>query len=135
MAPENWGLDDKNYKNCSYQKNSDIFSIGMVFWELADGRGNLPWGESSIFQVCEYVIKEKKRPPIPPETPVDFAELITRCWRDSPLHRPGATDVFLKVQAMASASQVCSTLKYIIQYCMPLHFFSTSFDKLSWGNH
>jgi hypothetical protein len=105
MAPENWSLDEKVYKDFFCQKNSDIFSLGVVFWELADGRGNLPWGEADIFQIRDYITKEKKRPSISPETPTDFANLIENCWRDSPLHRPGAAEVFLKVQAIAN--QVC----------------------------
>jgi serine/threonine protein kinase len=105
MAPENWSQDDKIYKEFYCQKSSDIYSLGLVFWELADGRGNLPWGEADIFQIREYVIKEKLRPNIPPETPLDFANLIQHCWRDSPLHRPGAAEVFLKVKAIAN--KVC----------------------------
>ena len=109
MAPENWSCDENMYKTFYCQKNSDIFSMGMVFWELADGRGALPWGDADIFKIRDYIVNEKKRPPIPDATPQAFSDLFSICWRDNPQHRPCAADVFLKVQEMAS--QVCSSVE------------------------
>ena len=74
--------------------------MGMVFWELAEGRGALPWGSSDIFKIRDWVIKELKRPPIPDAIPQDFTNLIEICWRDHPttsMHRPSAADVFNSV--------------------------------------
>ena len=97
MAPENWSFDDNKYQVFYCQKSSDIFSMGMVFWELAEGRGALPWGSSDIFKIRDWVIKELKRPPIPDAIPQDFTNLIEICWRDHPMHRPSAADVFNSV--------------------------------------
>jgi hypothetical protein len=101
MAPENWSFHDNKYQSFYCQKSSDIFSMGMVFWELAEGRGALPWGFSDIFKIRDSVIKELQRPRIPATTPQDFADVIELCWRDHPMHRPSAADVLLKVQDIA----------------------------------
>ena len=76
--------------------------MGMVFWELAEGRGALPWGDANIFKIRDLVGKELKRPPIPAATPTYFADLIVICWRDHPMHRPSAADVFFRVQDIAN---------------------------------
>ena len=83
--------------------------MSVIFWELADGQGTLPWGNADILKIGNSVIKELKRPPIPDATPQAFSDLFSICWRDNPQHRPCAADVFLKVQEMAS--QVCSSLE------------------------
>jgi hypothetical protein len=105
MAPENWSYEDNKYQAFYCQKNSDIFSMSVIFWELADGQGTLPWGNADILKIGNSVIKELKRPPIPDATPLGFAELIINCWRDNPIHRPSASDVFFRLQAMVN--QVC----------------------------
>jgi hypothetical protein len=43
--------------------------MGIVFWELVEGRGALPWGSSDIFKIRDWGVKELKRPPIPDATP------------------------------------------------------------------
>jgi serine/threonine protein kinase len=102
MAPENWSFDENKYQSFYCQRSSDIYSMGVVFWELAEGRGALPWGSSDVFKIRDLVIKELKRPPIPAATPQDFTDVIERCWRDHPMHRPSAADVFLIVQDIAT---------------------------------
>ena len=102
MAPENWSLEESRYKDFFCQKNSDIFSMGMVFWELADGKGCLPWGDADIFTIRKNVVEKQLRPSIPPATPADFAKLIEDCWRDAPLHRPSSAEVFLRLQSISS---------------------------------
>jgi hypothetical protein len=105
MAPENWCFEGNSLKAFFCQKSSDVYSIGMVFWELADGRGALPWGDADLLMIHEYVIKGQRRPSIPAGTPPEFAGLIEICWRYHPLYRPSVSDVFLRVQKMAN--QVC----------------------------
>ena len=105
MAPENWSKDDNHYPHFYCQKNSDIFSVGMVLWELSDGTGALPWGNADIFEIRNHVLQQKNRPLMPAGTPPDFASLIENCWRDDPMHRPAAAEVFFIVQNMAN--KVC----------------------------
>jgi hypothetical protein len=113
MAPENWSQEENIYKDFYCQKPSDIYSTAMVLWELAEGRGTLPWGSSDIMAINRFVTKEKRRPSIPHETPRDFACLIESCWKDSPLERPEAADVFSKVQ-VHEASTCWLSLRNII---------------------
>ena len=85
--------------------------MSVIFWELADGQGTLPWGNADILKIGNSVIKELKRPPIPDDTPPSFAELIVNCWRDHPIHRPSASDVVLRVQAMVDVFQLLSEVE------------------------
>ena len=101
MAPENWSPDECRYKGFYCQKPSDVYSLGMVLWELAEGKGALPWGNADIVTIHKNVTEKLLRPAIPPATPAEFSGLIEVCWRDNPMHRPSSSDILDKLQDMA----------------------------------
>lgn len=77
--------------NCRYNRATDMYSFGMVLWEIASD-GAVPFSDTRFdFEVREKVLVEQ-RPPINPvqRCPDKFAELIRQCWSQNPLHRPSA---------------------------------------------
>lgn len=78
--------------NCRYNRATDMYSFGMVLWEIASD-GAVPFSDTRFdFEVREKVLVEQ-RPPINPvqRCPDNFAELIRQCWSQNPLHRPSAS--------------------------------------------
>ncbi len=88
MAPEI--LRGKEYTTAS-----DIYSFGMIMWELMTGR--MPfWDQKND---VEFTIKICKgfRPPIVTNAPKGYIELMQECWNSDPNKRPTAnyiSDIF-----------------------------------------
>ena len=83
MAPEQINNPNPNIDTSS--KKSDIYSFGMICWEIATRQ--LPG-------CTPYIIIQQAtsgtRPKIPEGTPPKFSEIITRCWAQVPNARPEA---------------------------------------------
>ncbi|OWZ09650.1 TKL protein kinase [Phytophthora megakarya] len=79
--------------NCRYSRATDMYSFGMVLWEIASD-GAVPFSDTKFdFEVREKVLVEQ-RPPINPgqRCPQRFAKLIEECWAQNPSHRPSAPE-------------------------------------------
>ncbi|KAF4324070.1 hypothetical protein BBO99_00002321 [Phytophthora kernoviae] len=79
--------------NCRYSRATDMYSFGMVLWEIASD-GAVPFSDTKFdFEVREKVLVEQ-RPPINPGSrcPQRFAQLIEECWAQNPSHRPSAPE-------------------------------------------
>ncbi|RLN95285.1 hypothetical protein BBJ28_00011835 [Nothophytophthora sp. Chile5] len=77
--------------NCRYSRATDMYSFGMVLWEIASD-GAVPFSDTKFdFEVREKVLVEQ-RPPINPgqRCPPRFAELLAQCWAQNASHRPSA---------------------------------------------
>ncbi len=84
MAPEL--LESK--RNVS--KKSDIYSLGMVLWELASRK--VPFDEK-VSALIPSLIMSGKLPSIPGDTPQEIAQIIKKCWNMEPSLRPTAQEV------------------------------------------
>jgi serine/threonine protein kinase len=74
----------------NYSLKADIYSLGIVLWELMT--------KSDVFPDLEddevmYAIQQGDRPEIPTFVPPEFANLIRACWAEDPLSRPAASVV------------------------------------------
>jgi len=95
------------YEGQLFSPKSDIYSIGMVMWELVTKllrkKYLRPFEEFSDitfdFQIIIQTSKNKLRPTIPAECPELVAQLIQNCWDQDPDKRPScpAIDLQLKV--------------------------------------
>ncbi|TDH68221.1 hypothetical protein CCR75_004487 [Bremia lactucae] len=75
--------------NCRYSRATDMYSFGMVLWEIASD-GAVPFGDTKFdFEVREKVLKEQ-RPPIGLRCPQRFTQLIEDCWAQKSVLRPSA---------------------------------------------
>jgi serine/threonine protein kinase len=77
MAPELFSLRPQ------YGIQSDIYSFGMVMWEIAS-RKTLPFEnvlDNFIVMAC---VQRGERETVPDNTPSDYVETIKRCWYQEP---------------------------------------------------
>ncbi|KAH7286391.1 hypothetical protein KP509_32G005100 [Ceratopteris richardii] len=83
MAPE-------MMQNRSYTHKVDVYSFGIVLWELVTG--NIPFQNMSAVQAASAVVRGE-RPIVPPDCPDCLAKIMTRCWDAYPDERPSFSDV------------------------------------------
>ncbi|CAI2167671.1 6790_t:CDS:1 [Funneliformis geosporum] len=69
-----------------FSKESDIYSLGMVMWELTSGRKPFDYVEHDHNLI--YQIIDGKRPDITQDTPDFYSNLMKRCWHPDPSKRP-----------------------------------------------
>ena len=124
MGSVRWMAPETTAASPLFSEKSDVFGLGMVLWELATRE--IPFSHvSQEAQVIVLIKYEMVRPEIPPECPkvlkqtkrIDtsftslifsylltafyktLAEVIKRCWEDSPKHRPTAEEVLLMIES------------------------------------
>lgn len=64
---------------------SDVYALGIVFWELATGWEPYEDADDTTIAAC---VKGGDRMEIPTDIPDSFAELITKAWAHEPSQRP-----------------------------------------------
>ncbi|KAF8085150.1 hypothetical protein N665_0678s0009 [Sinapis alba] len=79
MAPE-------VLRNESADEKSDIYSFGVVLWELATGK--IPWETLNSMQVIGAVAFMNQRLEIPKDIDPCWISLIERCWHSDTKLRP-----------------------------------------------
>lgn len=79
MAPE-------VIEHAPYNEKADVFSFGILLWELLTGR--VPYQEMTPLQAAVGVVQKGLRPSIPPSCPPPLAALMRACWHRSPEERP-----------------------------------------------
>ena len=93
LAPE--VFDSNNIKG--YDQRSDVYSFGIVFWEIIVGPGDLhvPFSEYERKEqhIKMDIISKNLRPSLPPDAPKDIRDLITKCWSANPDDRPTFVDI------------------------------------------
>ncbi|CAI2178866.1 19462_t:CDS:2 [Funneliformis geosporum] len=93
MAPEVFHGQD-------YTTASDIYSLGMIMWELMTGRRPF-WDHDHdthlIIRICDNI-----RPPIVTNAPEGYIELMEKCWHSDPNKRPTANYLKEVVDSMIS---------------------------------
>uniref|UniRef100_U9TYE3 Uncharacterized protein n=1 Tax=Rhizophagus irregularis (strain DAOM 181602 / DAOM 197198 / MUCL 43194) TaxID=747089 RepID=U9TYE3_RHIID len=76
-------------------KKSDIYSIGILLWEISSGRppfSNEPYDVGLAMEILQGL----RENPIP-NTPEDYVKIYTDCWNKEPDNRPTADQVVAKL--------------------------------------
>jgi serine/threonine protein kinase len=88
------------FQGQKYTKTSDIYSFGMIMWELMTGRR--PFWDAThdtdlIIRICDGL-----RPPIVTNAPEGYIELMQECWHYDPTKRPTVIDIHEKIITIKS---------------------------------
>lgn len=88
QAPEMW----KNQP--SYTESVDIYSCGLIFWEILQWGNVYPFDGLNDFQIYEKVGKKNLRPSIDEiKAPKELLDLIESMWQADPKKRPNIGNV------------------------------------------
>ena len=81
-----------------YSVYSDIFSFGVLLWEIAT-QNDTPFEGMPAAKIIND-ITGGKRPEIPQNCPFAFKTLIEKCWHQDPKQRPTATQIIARLENM-----------------------------------
>jgi len=85
-------------KRQKYTKASDIYSLGMIMWELMTSRRPF-WNHDHDTELIIQILDDL-RPPINTNAPEGYIELMRECWNLDPDKRPTASDLMNKFMAI-----------------------------------
>ncbi|GBC32721.2 hypothetical protein RIR_jg12115.t1 [Rhizophagus irregularis DAOM 181602=DAOM 197198] len=67
---------------CSFNKKSDIYSVGVLFWELSSGQPPFATEEYDIDLALEISQGRREKPIL--NTPENYIKIYTECWDNEP---------------------------------------------------
>ncbi|GES81678.1 kinase-like domain-containing protein [Rhizophagus clarus] len=76
------------FKGFPFSKESDVYSMGMIMWELTTGCKPFADVEHDINLI--FKILDGERPKITEDTPKCYMDLMKSCWDPDPIKRPSA---------------------------------------------
>lgn len=65
-----------------YNEKVDLYSVGMIFWQLVCGGGQPPFKGISPKEHLQKVVVGGQRPPIGKDVDASLAALIEQCWQN-----------------------------------------------------
>ncbi|CAB4385552.1 unnamed protein product [Rhizophagus irregularis] len=86
-------IDPKKFASDSYSRNkkSDIYSIGVLLWEISSCRPPFE-GQYNQYGLVNQILQGLRETPIP-NTPEDYKRIYTDCWKYESDDRPDIREV------------------------------------------
>ncbi|XP_019647659.1 PREDICTED: mitogen-activated protein kinase kinase kinase 10-like [Branchiostoma belcheri] len=94
MAPE-------VIKTSTFSKGSDVWSYGVVLWELLTGE--VPYKGIDGLAVAYGVAVNKLTLPIPSTCPAPFSQLLEECWHPDSRARPTFREILVQLENIANS--------------------------------
>jgi tRNA A-37 threonylcarbamoyl transferase component Bud32 len=127
IAPE---LLDRKRQDRSPTKAADIYSLGMVLWEIATRQK--PYGKQPSLIILGLVMSgERAWKAIPDDCPQAFAALIKACCDEDPAKRPTANAVAGQLHTLWQENKSAPKVSAKTELADPV--FSPSFDDYLTG--
>ncbi|RGB24333.1 kinase-like domain-containing protein [Rhizophagus diaphanus] len=79
------------FKGSAFSKESDIYSLGMIMWELTTGCK--PFTDVEHDHSLIFNILDGARPEITEDTPECYTNLMKSCWDSDPTKRPSIFEI------------------------------------------
>src|SRR5581483_11076703 len=95
------------FQGQKYTKSSDIYSFGMIMWELMTGRRPF-WDQNHDTELI-IKISDGNRPPIVTNAPEGYIKLMQKCWCSDPKKRPTASELKNKIITLKDNEDVNPT--------------------------
>lgn len=95
QAPK-WQAPECFERQAKYTEASDIYSYGMIVWEIVTGQR--PFAHIPDHEFIGRLLKGE-RETLPSHVPSVYAELIQACWAKDPAQRPGLTTLISRLEA------------------------------------
>lgn len=95
MAPE-------LIRNEPYGKTVDVWSYGVVLWELLTGE--VPYRGVEQGAIIFGVANKSLHLPVPSTVPLGFSLLLKQCWNTNPKHRPQFRQILLHLDILLQDS-------------------------------
>ncbi|RIB11623.1 kinase-like domain-containing protein, partial [Gigaspora rosea] len=85
------------FRKKQYSFSSDIYSLGMIMWELTSGYRpfcDRAYDVDLVLNICDG-----SRPEITEDTPQCWAILMQKCWCLEPLERPSISEIYSEINS------------------------------------
>ncbi|CAB4373841.1 unnamed protein product [Rhizophagus irregularis] len=109
-------IDPQHYQtiNNKPNKKSDIYSVGVLLWEISSGRKPFESYYPKQKLLLE-ILNGKRETPIP-NTPIDYINIYTKCWNINPQNRPDMQQVLSLLQLINIDLNEIIINEIILQY-------------------